>query len=73
MSLPVHSRLQQLRQWSGVELDPNENLVSGEKEDGQDENEQRRAAVRTISNLGRGNGGVLEALGRTVKAIRGTT
>ena len=37
--------------------------MDGEKEDGQDEGEQRRAAVQTISDLGQKRGGVVEALG----------
>ena len=43
-SLPVR-RLRQLRQWNGLE-------------DGQDEDEQRRVAVQTISDPGQGDGGV---------------
>ena len=31
--LPVH-RLRQLRQWNGMVLDPDENSVTGDKEDG---------------------------------------
>ena len=53
-------------------LDPSENAVNGEKEDGQDEGEHRRAAVQTISDLGQGDGGVLTALGSLARATRGT-
>ena len=38
-----------------------------EKENGQDEDEQQRAAVQTVSDPGRGDRGVLE-----VRATRGT-
>ena len=51
-SPPVH-RLRQLKQWNGVVLHRSENAVSGEKEDGQDKNEQQRAAVQTICDLGK--------------------
>ena len=50
-SLPVH-RLRLLRQWSGLVLDRHENSVTGDREDGQDEDEQRRAAVQTFSDPG---------------------
>ena len=53
-------------------LDRSENTVNGEKGDGQDEDEQRRAAAQTISDPGQGDGGVLEALGNPVMAVRGT-
>ena len=69
--LPAH-RLQQLRQWNGLVLDRNERLAIGGKEDGQDEDEQREAAVRIISDPGQGDGGVLDALENLVRAIRGT-
>ena len=45
-------------------LGRSEDAVNGEKEDGQDEDEQRRAAVQTISDPGQGDGGA--------RAIRGT-
>ena len=38
-------------------LDRDEDSVTGDKEDGQDENEQQGAAVRTISDPGHGDGG----------------
>ena len=38
--------------WNGLVLDRNERLAIGDKEDGQDDNEQREAAVRIISNRG---------------------
>ena len=41
-------------------------------EDGQGENDQRGTAVQTICDLGQGGGGVLDALGKLVRAIRGT-
>ena len=69
--LPAH-RLQQLRQWNGLVLDRNERLAIGGKEDGQDEDEQREAAVRIISDPGQADGGVLDALENLVRAIRGT-
>ena len=70
-SLPVH-RLRQLRQWNGLVLDRSVNAVNGEKEDEQDEDEQRRAAVQTVSDPGQGDGGVLEAPRNQVTATRGT-
>ena len=70
-SLPVH-RLRQLRPWNGLVLDRSENAVNGEREDGQYEDEQRRAAAHTISDPGQGDGGVLDARGNLVRAIRGT-
>ena len=42
------------------------------KENGQDEEEQQRPAVQTISDPGQGDGGVLEALGSFVRAVRET-
>ena len=53
-------------------LDRNENLANGEKEDGQDENEQQGAAVQTVSDPRQGDGGVLDTLGFPVRPIRGT-
>ena len=53
-SLLVH-RLGQLRPWNGLALDPDENSVTGDKEDGQDKNEQQGAAARTISDPGQGD------------------
>ena len=44
---------------------------NGQKEDGQDEGEQRRAAVQTISG-GQGHGGVVDAPTVPVTATRGT-
>ena len=41
-------------------MEPPENAVDGEKETVQDEGEQRRAAVQTMFDPGRGDGGVLE-------------
>ena len=70
-SFPV-LRLRQLRQWNVVVLDRNENSVTGDKEDGQDENEQQGAAVPTISNLGLGDGGVLDAPGNPVRGYSWT-
>ena len=61
-SLPVH-RLRQLWPWNGLVLDRCENSVKGEKNDGQDEDEQRRAAVQILSDPGQGDGGVMEAPG----------
>ena len=52
-------------------LDRNENSVTGNKEDGQDVNEEQGVAVRTISDLGQGDGGVLDESGNMVRAIRG--
>ena len=69
--LPAH-RLQQLRQWNGLVLDRNERLATGGKEDGQDEDEQREAAVRIISDPGQSDGGVLDALENLNWAVRGT-
>ena len=45
--------------------------MTGDKEDGQDENEQQGAAVQSISDPGQSDEGVLEALGNLVKTIRG--
>ena len=70
-ALPVH-RLRQLTQWNGLVLGQGEDAVNGEKKDGQDEDERRRAAVHTISDLGQGDGGALEAQGNLVRAIRWT-
>ena len=70
-SLPVH-RLRRLRPWNALVLDRDENSVTGDKEDGQDENEQQGAAVRTLSDPGQGDEEVLDALGILVRAIRGT-
>ena len=50
-------------------LDRNENLANGEKEDGQDENEQQGAAVQTVSDPRQGDGGVLDTLGFPVRPI----
>ena len=69
--LLVH-RLRQLRQWSSLVLDRIENSVNGQKEDGQDEGEQRRAVVQTISDPGQGDGGALEAAGNLVRATLGS-
>ena len=44
--LPAH-RPQQLRHWNGLALDRNERLATGDKEDGQDENGEQEAAVRS--------------------------
>ena len=51
-SLPAH-RLRHLRQWNGLVLERNENLVTGDQEDGQDENEQEGAAGQQSPILGR--------------------
>ena len=45
---------------------------NGQKEDGQDDGEQRRAAVQTTSDRGQVHGGVLEAPGGPVTAFRWT-
>ena len=66
-------RLQQPRHWNGLVLDRNEILAIGDKEDGQDEHEQREAAVRIVSDPGQSDGGVLDALGNLVRAVRWTT
>ena len=47
-------------------------LATGDTQDGQDEDEQQRAAVQIITDPGQGDGGVLDALGNLVTAIRGT-
>ena len=70
--LPAH-RLRQLRQWNGLVVDRNERLATGDREDGQDEDEQQGAAVQIISDPGQSDGGVLDALGNLVRAVRGTT
>ena len=70
--LPVH-RLRQLRQWNGLVWDRTENSANGDKEDGQDENGQQGAAVQTIADPGQVDGGVLEAPGNLVRAIRGAS
>ena len=70
-SLLVH-RLQQLRQWNCLVLDRNERLATGDREDGQDEDEQQGATVQTISDPRQSDGGVLDALVNLVRAIRGT-
>ena len=54
-------------------LDRNERLATGDREDGQDEDEQQGAAVQIISDPGQSDGGVLDALGNLVRALRGTT
>ena len=70
-SLFVHI-FRQLMQWNGLVLDRHENSVYSDTEDGQGENDQRGTAVQTICDLGHGGGGVLDALGKLVRAIRGT-
>ena len=60
--LPVH-KLRQLTQWGGPVLDRYENSVNGDKEDGEDENEQHGAAVQTVSDPGQGDGGSWKRLG----------
>ena len=51
---------------------PQRKVRDGDKEDNRDENEQLEAAVRIISDPGQSDGGVLDALGNLVRAIRGT-
>ena len=70
-SLFVH-RFRQLMQWNGLVLDRQRNSVISDTEDGQGENDQRGTAVQTICDLWQGGGGVLDALGELVRAIRGT-
>ena len=48
--------LRQLRQWNGLVLDRSEHALTGETVDGQDEDEQQRAAVHTICGCGQGDG-----------------
>ena len=52
-------------------MDMSEHAVDCEKEDGQDMEEQRRAAAQTISEPGNGDRRVSEAPGSPVNALRG--
>ena len=70
-SLPVH-RPRQLRQLNRLALNRTENSANCDGKDGQYENGQQAAAVRTISKPRQGDGGVLEALENLARAARGS-